>query len=655
MHVHALSRRCSRAFSSSATSASGRVRRSSARSAGGSRRTSSSGTAGASGPRRRRFRCCCSVCGGWRAAPGLRAIGRDGRRALALALRRPPGVLLPLRGGRRRLLPLGARGRRAPPTTARDRDGASAPARLALLLCGPQLFPLLEAIPHSAEYRARRRAVGGGSAAGSRSRSAPRRPAAARRPAVRARHLRKEPASRPNAQRRVRACRIGYAGAVLFPLAGLAFAARPARPRPRRCSSAFSLAGLAYGASFPGVMDLTARLPGFALALNYRLVFLAGPRPRGPRGVRNASRLETRRRRARARAGRARACAPGALRPVPDRAAGLRVEGSAPAFTWTRARLRGRAARRARAGRGGEDAPALARGCRPPSCCSSGSGSLEMRGTYPTLPASTLAPRLPTLAALPIGGEPGAHRRAGATSSGPNAAALYGVEDVRGYESLVLDRFADTFPLWSTRPAGVVQPRGRPRVGAPLPVPSERAVRDRRSRRPGAGGMAASRRAVPSSRSSPTRAPCRGRSCRARCGACPMPAARLAAMAASTDFGGTAFLAGPGPAAAGQRRGGAPPARLGPGSRRRGVRRLARLRRDVAAGLAGLDRRDRTGAPLPLETVNHAFVGFWLEPGRHDVRLTYRPASWALGLASFSAGSVVCIALALAAARRRPA
>src|SRR5262249_31772172 len=30
----------------------------------------------------------------------------------------------------------------------------------------------------------------------------------------------------------------------------------------------------------------------------------------------------------------------------------------------------------------------------------------------------------------------------------PNASALYRVEDVRGYESLVLDRFADTFPLW---------------------------------------------------------------------------------------------------------------------------------------------------------------------------------------------------------------
>ncbi len=61
------------------------------------------------------------------------------------------------------------------------------------------------------------------------------------------------------------------------------------------------------------------------------------------------------------------------------------------------------------------------------------------------------------------------------------------------------------------------------------------------------------------------------------------------------------------------------------------------------------------GRALPLETVNHAFVGFWLEPGRHDVRLTYRPTSWTLGLAAFSAGSVLCIALALAAARRRPA
>jgi hypothetical protein len=71
-----------------------------------------------------------------------------------------------------------------------------------------------------------------------------------------------------------------------------------------------------------------------------------------------------------------------------------------------------------------------------------------MGGVYPTLPAGALAPALPELAKLPADGL-GRVVAAGDVFR-PNGATLYGLEDARGYESLVLDRFADTYPLWST-------------------------------------------------------------------------------------------------------------------------------------------------------------------------------------------------------------
>jgi uncharacterized membrane protein YfhO len=50
-------------------------------------------------------------------------------------------------------------------------------------------------------------------------------------------------------------------------------------------------------------------------------------------------------------------------------------------------------------------------------------------------------------------------------------------------------------------------------------------------------------------------------------------------------------------------------------------------------------------------TVNHAFVGFWLPAGRHDVRLSYRPASFRYGIAL--AGAAIAAIVAAALVRRR--
>ena len=218
--------------------------------------------------------------------PGLRATGLDGRGALPLVLRRPPGVLLPLGRGGRRLLSLGA-SRASRGASGRARPGwRSAPAR-SRCCCADRSSSRCSR--RSRTRRSTARAVAAlGEEAGRQS------------VAIGAAAARLLPDALPFAhgiygKSRVEAERedgsgmpIGYAGAMLFPLAALAFAARPAS-RGRGMFAGFALAGLAYGASFPGVMDLTARLPGFALALNYRLVFLAGPRDRGPGRVRDAS------------------------------------------------------------------------------------------------------------------------------------------------------------------------------------------------------------------------------------------------------------------------------------------------------------------------------------------------------------------------------
>jgi len=532
--------------------------------------------------------------------------------------------------------------RRQRPRAAGMALGAGA---LALLLCGPQLFPLLEAIPHSAEYRARLRTLG----------QEPGRQSVS----IGAAAARLLPDVLPFAhgiygKSRVEAERedgsgmpIGYAGALLFPLAGLAFAARPLS-RGRGMFAGFALAGMAYGASVPGVMDLTARLPGFALALNYRLVFLAGF------GLAGLAAFGTHHLEARGDArGLARTSGVCALalcalflivRPV------FAARGLAPAFTGT--------------GLVFEVAPLVAlaliavasvSGVRLASAALVllvAQRLLEMGGTYPTLPASTLAPRLPTLAALPIGGDPS---RIVARSDifRPNAAALYGVEDVRGYESLVLDRFAETFPLWSRAQAASFNrvddlAAARPflsllNVGYAIGAPADPVPEGWREQARGPElAIFANPGALP--RAFVARAVRRVTD----------PARRLAAMGAVKDFGATVFL---GAAGAAEQENGEATLGLRAAGPDLVVEASVASRALVATSLPDWPGwiAESNGRALPLETVNHAFVGFWLEPGRHDVRLSYRPASWAIGVAAFSAGCVACIALALAAARRRPA
>jgi hypothetical protein len=76
------------------------------------------------------------------------------------------------------------------------------------------------------------------------------------------------------------------------------------------------------------------------------------------------------------------------------------------------------------------------------------SRTLEAGAYNPTLPARIFYPRLELLERIPRG-EPWrtvALRR----EFIPNAAAVYGLEDVRGYEAMTLQALRETYPLWCT-------------------------------------------------------------------------------------------------------------------------------------------------------------------------------------------------------------
>ncbi len=502
---------------------------------------------------------------------------------------------------------------------------------LALLLSGVQLLPLLEAIPRSAEYRARRTALD----AGGGRQSVPLAEAARRLlpdvlPFAHGLYGR-SPVQTPRNDGS--GMPLGYAGAVLFPLALAGLGRGGARERGRSIFLAFALAGFAYGASAPGLHDLTARLPGFALALNYRLVFLAGLGVSGLAAF-GVGRLE-----------------------AEGHGRRLAVSGAVVAASLLLVFLFARPVFRDRALPSGfvttqflfEIVPvvllaAFAAVRRPPRQVASaaivllaGQRFLEMRGVYPTLPAASLAPALPGLAAVArnAAADPARVVAAG-TILRPNGATLYGLEDVRGYESLVLDRFADTYPLWCrAQPASynLVTDLGAPFLGF---LNARWAVGGPRDAPP-PGWRERARDAGMSIFENPRALPRAFVPRRVRLQ--PDPARRLEEMSREVDFGETAWLSGPGRADS-EEPGGQASLELREIGPDLVVEARVERRAFVATSLPDWPgwRAADGGTAIPLETVNHAFVGFWLEPGTHSIRLSYRPPSWSLGLAASAAG-----------------
>ncbi len=519
-----------------------------------------------------------------------------------------------------------------PRTAARAIAGAAGAGLLAFFLCGPQLFPLLEVLPHTAEYRARQRSLETGAAR----QAVTLRESAARLvpdvlPFAHGIYGRSRVEDRADGS----GMPLGYAGAVLFPLAALSFGA--SRPRRGRVAFlAFYLAGLAYGASAPGLMDLTSRLPGFALALNYRLVFLAGFGLAGLAALGTEALSETGagRRLAIASAAAAMILAGlvAAARPV------LASRGLESAFVRREALAEiVPLALLALAAAGSRRRPAAL--ANAALACLVVQRFFEMRGVYPTLPPTSLAPSLPTLAALPLGSEP-ARIVATADAFRPNAAALYRIEDVRGYESVILDRFSDTFPLWSkTQPASFNRVddlsapllrflNARYALGSPdEPVPAGWLEQARGPEL----AIFANPRALPRAFVPRTLRTARD---------------PISAMASVSDFGETAILDGD-----------------EEGSRRNGEAAL-RVREtgpDLVVSVAAASRAlvvtsipdwpgwvaAAGGEPIATITVNHAFVGFWIAPGTRTVRLEYRPRSWPIGEAAFLAGLALAAVLAI--------
>ena len=504
---------------------------------------------------------------------------------------------------------------------------------LALLLTGPQLFPLLEAIPHSAEYRIRRETLarGGGKQSVPFAESARRMlpdilPFAHGIYGKSPVQLRQDGSGMP----------LGYAGAVLFPLAVLGLGRREVRGRA--IFAAFALAGLLFGASAPFPHDLTSRLPGFALALNYRLVFLAGLGLAGLASFGAARLLEDERTKrklvlASGICGLVVIFAYQAAQSVfTDRAL-------PPAFTETQWLYE-----IVPLGLLGLSVLFLPIRARVPAAvvllCAQ--RYLEMRGVYPTLPPGSLAPALPGLEVLSRP-EPARAVGTGATFR-PNAAALYGQEDVRGYESLVLDRFADTYPLWCrAQPASfnLVTRMDSPflsflnarwGIGSPKELPPP-------------GWREATRNDVLTIFENPRALPRAFVPRQVR--VVEDPKRRLAEMAEETDFSRTAWLS------------------RASGDGTEGDNGVAALSlREVGpdlfvtadvsrAALVATSLPDWPGwraesgeREIPIVTVNHAFVGLRLPAGRHRVRLTYRPHSVTLGLAAFGLGLAAVVVIA---------
>ncbi len=513
---------------------------------------------------------------------------------------------------------------------------------LALLLGAPLSLPLLDALPQTATYRARRAASAGATRLQSVSA-----PESARRllPAFLpfahgiygrspVQGWRKDGSGMP----------LAYSGALLFPLALLAFRSPREGRRGRVIFLAFYLAGLGYGASAPILSDVTSALPGFDVSLNYRMVFLA---PLGLAGLAAFGTEEIRQ-----SAGRATALA-----------AAVVLVLLALFFVFSRGVFRDRSLPESfvRASLAAQLLPlaALAGAAllRPLSGTRLAGAALlllvverhaEMHGIYPTLPAGAVAPPLRALETLPRGGSP--YRIvAAADVLRPNAATLYGLEDARGYEPFALADFAETFPLWCrpqpasyNRIENLTRPflsllNARFAIASPGdPVPAGWSERGRDEEMAVFENPRALERVfVP-------------RRVRFE----PDPDARIAQMALETDFGERAWLSGP-EGKRGETSNGQAELSLrssGPDLLITATAASPVLLATSIPAWPGWNVETESGQ-LPIVRVNHAFVGFRLEPGRHEVRLSYRPPLFLPALGACLAGILLAAVLAVLAIR----
>ncbi len=524
--------------------------------------------------------------------------------------------------------------------TARSLKALLSAAALAGLLAAPLLVPLLDAFSRTAVHQARRTAASrGGSQSVSAAEAVHRlRPAFlpfshgiyGKSPVQSWRH---DASGMP----------LAYSGALLFPLALVALRPRPARRRGRLLFLAFYVAGLGYGTSAPLLLDATSAIPGFDVSLNYRMVFLA---PLGLAGLAafGADEIDRNSWRPILRAALAMLVLLFGLFLVSREV--FRERGLANSFVWSSFAAETLPLTALAA------AALLTRGEK----LALGAVLLlvverraEMGGTYPTLPAGALAPALTVLRDLPGSGPP---FRIVAKDDvfRPNAAALYGLEDVRGYEPFVLSELADIGPLWSRAyhaSHNQVEDLSRPFLSflnarfafAPPddPVPPGWRVFTRgREMAIFENPRALDRVFVP-------------RRVRIE----PDARARLAQMAQADDFAEVAWLSGPSPAR-----------ELPNGPAKLSIRSIGpdllvtaetNARTLLATSIPAWPgwTAEAEGERIPVVRIDHAFVGVWVGPGRHLVRLRYRPPTLRVSLLACLVGIALCVALEWRHRRRR--
>lgn len=229
---------------------------------------------------------------------------------------------------------------------------------------------------------------------------------------------------------------IAYAGALAFPLALLALLR--GRGRERWFFAGAFVWGLLAGVGARGMVELLAHVPGFAIAVNDRMISFAAASLAvlAAIGVETAMRSERR--------PAAALCVAFAI--VVAGVAAFATRGLSPDF------VRIHAARELLPLLFGAAVLVVFRAPRPVALALLAllliERTAEREGTVPTYAARAFFPAWPGLTSLPRDGEVYRVAAIGNLLT-PNEATLYELEDVRGYQAMTFAPLAETFPLWS--------------------------------------------------------------------------------------------------------------------------------------------------------------------------------------------------------------
>ncbi len=271
---------------------------------------------------------------------------------------------------------------------------------------------------------------------------------------------------------------------------------------------------------------------------------------------------------------------------------------------------------------------------------------LEAGWFYPSFPSRAFYPPLSVLDGIPRG-EPWRFVALGHTLI-PNAAALYGLEDVRGYEAMTFWPMFDTYPMWCTH-----QPVWFNRVGDPTTPflaflgarwvliagdhpspPGWKTLDEGEGTRLVENPQALPRAFVPRSLFAEEDWK-----------------RRLDVLASIRDFADQGVLSEP---STGDwiRNGDADVVIAAYAADRLSLDVRAREAALVATSIPAWPgwRVELEGQPIPSATYNHGFVAFRVPPGRHRVDLRYRPVSVILGAVVSAVSGLIAFGIAL---RRR--